>query len=148
MLADEITADLRNIRQQATIQAAKRGHSVTLPLYSKGVNYGVITASPSGSLDTSQVQGVDSDLRVKPFFAEGSTISIREFVVGALHKEMGLEVYDPDLAAASAGQKITTPSGMVLDGTQDKISGLQARMPRRVSTKLTPLLSIIWNFIF
>jgi len=35
---------------------------------------------------------------------------------------MGLEVYDPDLAAASAGQKITTPSGMVLDGTQDKIS--------------------------
>lgn len=122
MLADEITADLRNIRQQAIIQAAKRGRSVTLPLYSKGINYGVITASPSGSVDTSQVLGVDSDLRVKPFFAEGSTISIREFVVGALHKEMGLEVNDPDLAAASAGQKITTPSGMVLDGTQDKIS--------------------------
>src|SRR5205823_601730 len=38
------------------------------------------------------------------------------------HKEMGIEVNDPDLAAASAGQKITTPAGMVLDGTQDKIS--------------------------
>jgi len=33
-----------------------------------------------------------------------------------------LEVNDPDLAAASAGQKVTTPAGMVLDGTQDKVS--------------------------
>src|SRR5213075_146765 len=58
----------------------------------------------------------------KPFFAEGSTISMREFIIGALHKEMGLEVNDHDLAAASAGQKVTTPAGMVLDGTQDVIS--------------------------
>ena len=63
------------------------------------------------------------DLRVKPFFAEGSTISIREFVVGALHKEMGLEAStDPDLLTASAGGRVVTPSGMVLDGSKDKIS--------------------------
>ena len=122
ILADEITTDLRNIRQQAITQAAKSGHSVTLSLQSKGINYGSISAGPSGSVDTSHVQGVDLNLRVKPFFAEGSTTSIREFVVGALHKEMGLEVNDPDLAAASAGQKVTTPAGMVLDGTQDKVS--------------------------
>ncbi len=122
MLADEITTDLRNIRVQAISQAAKTRQPVTLPLNSKGIHYGSIAASPSGSVDTSQVQGVDTDLRVKPFFAEGSTISMREFIVGALHKEMGLEVNDPDLAAASAGQKVTTPAGMVLDGTQDKIS--------------------------
>jgi CxxC motif-containing protein (DUF1111 family) len=66
---------------------------------------------------------VDPDLRVKPFFAEGSTISIREFVVGALHKEMGLEAStDPDLLTASAGGRVVTPSGMVLDGSKDKIS--------------------------
>jgi hypothetical protein len=47
---------------------------------------------------------------------------MREFIVGALHKEMGLEVNDPDLAAASAGQKVTTPAGMVLDGSKDVIS--------------------------
>jgi hypothetical protein len=122
ILADEITADLRNIRQQAIAQAAQSGKNVTLRLKSKGIHYGSITATPSGTIDYSKVQGVDIDLRVKPFFAEGSTISIREFVVGALHKEMGIEVNDPDLAAASAGQKVTTPSGMVLDGTQDKIS--------------------------
>ncbi len=122
MLADEITADLRNTRQQAVVLAAKTGHVVTMPLTSKGIGYGKISASPSGSVDTSQVAGVDPDLRVKPFFAEGSTISMREFIVGALHKEMGLEVNDPDLAAASAGHKVTTPAGMVLDGTQDVIS--------------------------
>src|SRR5437762_9388716 len=97
MLADEITGDLRRIRQQAITQAAGSGHSVTLPLVSKGISYGTITASSTGSVDTSKVQGVDPDLRVKPFFAEGSTISMREFIVGALHKEMGLEVNDPDL---------------------------------------------------
>ena len=122
MLGDEITTDLRNIRQQAMIQAARSGRAVTLPLNSKGINYGSITASPSGSVDYSQIQGLDPDLRVKPFFAEGSTISMREFIVGALHKELGIEVNDPDLASASAGHKVVTPAGMVLDGTQDKIS--------------------------
>src|SRR5947207_5957153 len=122
MLADEITTDLRNIRQQAITRAVSSGHSVTLPLISKGIGYGLITASSTGSVDTSKVQGVDSDLRVKPFFAEGSTISMREFIVGALHKEMGLEVNDPDLAIASTGGRVVTPAGMVLDGSQDIIS--------------------------
>lgn len=121
MLADEITGHLRNIRQQAINLAKKSGHSVTLPLRSKGIDYGTITAFSSGTVDTSGVVGVDPDLRVKPFFAEGRAISIREFVVGALHKEMGIEVNDPDLAKAHAGQRVVTPSGMVLDGSQDSI---------------------------
>lgn len=121
MLADEITGDLRSIRQQAITLAAQRGHSVTLPLRSKGIDYGTITAMPSGSVDTSGVQGVNPDLRVRPFFAEGRTISIREFVVGAMHKEVGLECNDPDLANAHAGARVVTPAGMVLDGSQDAI---------------------------
>jgi Di-haem oxidoreductase, putative peroxidase len=121
MLADEITGDLRSIRQQAITMAEQSGHPVTLALRSKGVDYGTITATPSGTVDTSGVQGVNPDLRVRPFFAEGRTISVREFVVGALHKEMGIEVNDPDLAQAHAGQRVVTPSGMVLDGSQDAI---------------------------
>jgi Di-haem oxidoreductase, putative peroxidase len=123
MLADEMTTDLRATRDLAIAKALQTKHSVTLKLASKGVNYGSITANPDGSLDTSKVAGVDTDLRVKPFFAEGSTISIREFVVGALHNEMGLEASsDPDLLAASSGGRVVTPSGMVLDGSKDKIS--------------------------
>jgi hypothetical protein len=123
MLADEITTDLRNTRALAIAQAQQRKKSLTLKLASKGVQYGSITGNADGSVDVSKVVGVDTDLRVKPFFAEGSTISIREFVVGALHKEMGLEASsDPDLLTASAGERVVTPSGMVLDGSKDKIS--------------------------
>ena len=50
-------------------------------------------------------------------------ISMREFIVTALHNEMGLEASaDPDLLAASAGGRVVTPSGMVLDGSKDKIT--------------------------
>ena len=65
--------------------------------------------------------GVDNDLRVRPFKAHGATISIREFAVGALHNELGMEVHDPDLRIASKGGRVVTPSGMVLDGSQDRI---------------------------
>ena len=71
----------------------------------------------------SEVSGVDPDLRIRPFFAHGETISIREFIVGALNAEMGLQVSDPDLAAADAGRRVVTPAGMVLDGATDNIEG-------------------------
>ena len=126
MLADEITADLRAIRQQA-IQEAQLSPSNQLlikPLTSKGINYGSIAARRVGNqvtVDTSRVSGVDADLRVRPLFAQGGTISIREFIVGAWSAEMGLQSVDPELATAHNGGRFTTPSGMVLDGAKDKI---------------------------
>src|SRR5262252_8051294 len=118
-----MTSEMRGIRDLAVTLAEKRKKSVTLPLFAKGVGFGSITGNPDGSVNTSHVVGVDTDLRVKPFMADGSTISIREFVVGALHKEMGLEASsDPDLTTASAGGRVVTPAGMVLDGSKDKIS--------------------------
>ena len=126
MLADEITSDLRAIRQQAIDEALKSpsNHPVTKALISKGINYGAITATRHGTdvaVDASAVTGVDPDLRVRPFFAHGGTISIREFIVGAWNAEMGLQAVDPELATAHNGAAITTPSGMVLDGARDKI---------------------------
>ena len=130
MLGDEITTDLRSTRDLAVTLARQMKKPITLKLLSKGVSYGKIKGNPDGSVDTSQVEGVDADLRVKPFFAEGSTISMREFIVGALHNEMGLEASaDPDLLAASAGGRVVTPSGMVLDGSKDKISAPPAPDP-------------------
>jgi len=126
MLADEITADLRAIRTRTVADAVDEHQSVTRQLMSKGISYGTILAKPDGSVDTSGVQGVDSDLRVRPFFHHGGTISIREFVVGALNAEMGLQAVDPDLIAASAGGRITTPSGMVLDGALDAVEAPRA----------------------
>lgn len=120
-LADEITRDLRAIRDQAVIDAQAGGSPVKAKLKSKGIHYGKLTANPDGTVDTSEVKGVDADLRVKPFFAHGGTISIREFVVGALSAEMGLQSADPCLNAATVGGLCVTPSGMVLDGSVDTV---------------------------
>jgi hypothetical protein len=123
MLGDEITSDLRKTRAKAIHWAQQVHHPVTLELESKGIEYGYIMGRPDGSVDTSKVSGVDADLRVKPFNAEGSVFSIRQFIVDGLHNEMGLEdSNDPDILAASSGGRAVTPSGMVLDGSLDKLS--------------------------
>jgi Di-haem oxidoreductase, putative peroxidase len=127
MLADEITAELRNIREDAIRDADRTNRNVTRTLRTsagKGsVEYGRITARPNGSVDTSDVEGVDPDLRVRPFFLHGETMSIREFLVGAFNAEMGLEANDPDLrnAERDGGRRVVTPAGMVLDGRTDAI---------------------------
>src|SRR5262249_52116736 len=122
----EITSDLRAIRAEAIAEALAEHHPTTKRLTSKGINYGTITANPDGSVNTSNVRGVDADLRVRPLFHHGGTISIREFVVGALNAEMGLQAVDPDLTAASGGARIITPAGMVLDGSVDAVEAPRA----------------------
>jgi hypothetical protein len=112
MLADEITTDLRLIRAQAIADALANRRSTARLLTSKGINYGTITASPDGSVNTSNVRGVDPDLRVRPFFHHGGTISIREFVIGALNNEMGLQAVDLTSLRQASGAHITHPAGM------------------------------------
>jgi hypothetical protein len=121
MIADEISSDLRELRGQILAQARSTGVPVTATLTSKGIFYGALTALPDGSLDTSKVVGVDDDLRVRPFFAHGGKFSLREFIVGALNDEMGLQAVDPELAYAKSGGRYVTPSGMVLDGSSDRL---------------------------
>lgn len=121
MLADEITTDLRSVRDRAIALAQQREKAITVPLLSKGIEYGTLVAKPDGSVDTSGVRGIDSDLRVRPFFAHGGKISIREFIIGALNDEMGLQAVDPELAQAKAGGRLVTPAGMVLDGSLDRL---------------------------
>jgi hypothetical protein len=121
MLADEITQDLRVKRGRAHARAARSGRSVTVRLRSKDIDFGSLTVRPDGNHDATALEGVDPDLRVKPFFAEGSAFSIRQFAVGAFNNEMGLESADPDLLQASRGERVVTPSGLVLDGARDKL---------------------------
>jgi hypothetical protein len=128
MLADEVTADLRAIRAKA-LQEARQVRSggqrlpVTRSLFSKGIYYGRIKAFPDGRIDTSEVKGVNADLRVRPFFHQGVTVSMREFIVGALNAEMGLQVADPILCAVTDPanpQKVTSPAGFVYDPALDE----------------------------
>ncbi len=121
MLADEITGELRAIRQNAINEARSRRTTITRTLQSKGINYGSIRAFSDGRVDTSGVRGVNTDLRVRPFFAQGGTTSIREFVVGAFNDEMGLQAVDNLTVQAAAGARVVTPTGMVLNGAIDQV---------------------------
>ena len=124
MLGDEITRDLRTIRGEAITQASEGGSAVTLELKSKGIEFGSITAEPDGSVDTSEVNGVDEDLRVRPFFHQGGTISIREFIIGAFKAEMGLETPDDILCSATdpdSPEVMISPAGMEFDPELDTI---------------------------
>jgi hypothetical protein len=92
LLAEEATADLKRIRDQAISQAQRTGTSVkALLTTSNDVNYGFIIAQPSGSVDTSGVQGVDTDLVVKPFQWKGSVAFLRAFVRDAANNEIGMQ---------------------------------------------------------
>jgi hypothetical protein len=127
MLADEMTTELRGIRDRARQDAARTGRAATRPLTAKGINFGYITVSPAGAVDNASLRGVDPDLRVKPFFAHGGTATIREFVVGAFNDEMGLQAVDPLLTRAAGGAQVTTPTGMRINGATDTVSAPKAR---------------------
>jgi len=124
MLADEMTHDLRAVRQFDAVLAAMIGAPVALPLASKGISFGWIKALPDGTFDTSLVQGVNADLRVRPFFADGREFSLRAFAITAFNDELGMQAADPVVCAASDpthAVAVTTPGGLVLDPALDTI---------------------------
>jgi len=124
MIADEMTSELRVQRTLASQRAVATNQPVTYPLSSKRISFGSITALPDGSFDTSHVDGVNPDLRVRPFFADGREYSVRAFAVGAFNDEMGLQSPDPVLCAASDPvdpQRTVSPTGMVFDPTLDAV---------------------------
>lgn len=124
MIADEMTSNLRALRSRAAQEAAAKHADVTMPLASKFIGFGSITAHADGSFDTSHVEGVNADLRVRPFFADGREYSVRAFAVGAFADEMGLQSADPVLCAASDPihpQKTVSPAGMVFDPALDAV---------------------------
>ncbi len=124
MLADEMTTELRTMRALAIQIASIWGHNITLPLSSKSIDFGTITARPDGSVDTSHIEGVNEDLRIRPFFSDGREFSLRAFAVGAFNDEMGLQSADPVLCQASdpaAAITTITPAGLRLDPSLDLI---------------------------
>ncbi len=121
MLGDEMTTELRDQRTNAINAARSRNQTVTQNLSTKGVSFGSLRAFPNGTVDTAGVRGVNADLRVRPFFAQGDTTSIREFVVGAFNDEMGLQSVDALTIAGANRQRVVTPTGMVLDGRIDTV---------------------------
>ena len=94
LLAREMTRELL-AQEQATIEEAqKSGWPVRREISAKGIDFGAITAHPSGFVYTSEVEGVDGDLIVRPFIQKGVTTSLREFTNDAMLHHHGIENYE------------------------------------------------------
>lgn len=91
LVAGEMTRDLQAIAASAQKQALAGNKVVTLNLVTKGIKFGTITAKPDGTLDKSGVQGVASDLVVRPFNAGGLVATLRQFVLDASEQHHGIQ---------------------------------------------------------
>lgn len=126
MLAAEMTTDLLNLRAQATEQAALQGNSVTEDLVAKGVSFGKLTVAPDGTVDTSKIEGVDTDLVVKPFGWKGNVAKLRRFAEDAARIHFGAQSHvlalqwkdKPDIEKLGPGPNWWDPDN---DGVQREI---------------------------
>ncbi len=91
LLGREMTHDLRAERDKAVAAARQSGKPETVALSSKGVDFGSLTVMPDGLVDFSDLDGVDSDLTIRPFSQKGVFASLRQFAINAANAHLGLE---------------------------------------------------------
>lgn len=91
LLAREMTTDLRALRTAALSEARATGEAATVALVTKGVDFGTITALPDGLVDLSGIEGVDTDLIVRPFSQKGVFASLRQFTINAANTHIGMQ---------------------------------------------------------
>ncbi len=90
-LAREMSLDLQRARDAALDQAEASGDSVLIQLRTKGVEFGTLTARPNGSVDASEVTGIDADLIVKPFGWKGQFPDLRRAIEDAARVHFGIQ---------------------------------------------------------
>ena len=86
LLAKEMTIRLQELKAQAL---ASPGEEV--PLEAKGVYFGTIIADKHGNLDTSNLEGINQDLVVRPFGRKGEFATVRAFDRGAMQFHFGMQ---------------------------------------------------------
>ena len=115
-LAVEMTTELIAIRESAKQSAAANHKDVTKPLVTKGVSFGEVTAHPDGTFDNSRIEGVDTDLIIKPFHQKGVVNSLRVFSNNAYNHHHGME------AVERFGKAQTGTDDFDGDGIKDELS--------------------------
>jgi hypothetical protein len=91
LLAEEMTTTLQG--QLATARARLVGGvtTTTQAFTAKGVNFGTATVTAT---TITGLQGIDTDLVVKPFQWKGSVAFVRKFVRDAGHNEIGMQAVE------------------------------------------------------
>ncbi len=87
----EMSLDLAKQRTELRADAIARGAAIEIELASKGVSFGKLRASATGDIDASAVQGVATDLVVRPFGWKGTVDRLRRFSEDAARVHFGVQ---------------------------------------------------------
>ncbi len=130
-LAAEMTADLHAQRE-----AARTRPGEAVRLRSKGVDFGhIVHLGVEGGFDTSDVEGVDDDLVVRPFGRKGEFATIRDFDRDALRFHFGIEpVEDVGADLDADGDGVANEIGV---GAVSALEIFEVTLPRPVRDRPT-----------
>ena len=91
LLSREITIDLLNIVEKSKKLSIDENKVIKADLESKGINYGYIEVHPNGFIDRSNVDGIDSDLVLRPFIQKGVIGTLRDFSNISMNHHHGMQ---------------------------------------------------------
>lgn len=134
LLAREMSLELQAVRTEALAQARKSGKAVRLNLNAKGIDFGYISAEPDGSVNLDELDGVDTDLVIRPFTQKGVMTSLRQFTVNALNHHHGMQA-DERFGARWTGSDDFDGDGKTGEITSGDVSAMvawQATLPAPV----------------
>jgi len=90
-LAEEMSANLQDRRDDAITFARSRGEDVRLQLETHGINFGILEIDREGGVNDSELEGIDSDLVVRPFGWKGAFADLRDVVEDAANVHHGMQ---------------------------------------------------------
>ena len=129
-----MSLELQSVRTEALAQARKTGEAVRLNLNAKGIDFGYISAEPDGSVNLDELDGVDTDLVIRPFTQKGVMTSLRQFTVNALNHHHGMQA-DERFGARWTGSDDFDGDGKTGEITSGDVSAMvawQATLPAPV----------------
>src|SRR5262245_13129816 len=136
-LAHEMTGELQQQRADLLHDAARAGATRETRLTSKGIDFGVLRATPRGEIDASGIRGVDADLVVKPFGWKGTLPSFTDFAAEALQIHIGIQ---SDVLLASASPEVV---GKGNDATDPDGDGVREELGRGPFAAMTAHLALL-----
>lgn len=128
-LGEEMTADLH-----AQVGKAMRSLSAggSVPLSSKGVQFGVLRRGANGRLDLTGIRGVSLDLVVRPFGWKGTATSLRQQIVTSLQQNLGIQAEELVRRLGAGGALGSGPpgdpdaDGVLREATEGMVTALTA----------------------
>jgi mono/diheme cytochrome c family protein len=138
-LAREMSRDLQKERADLVREAARAGAGREARLTAKGVDFGVLRATPKGEIDASGIRGVDSDLVVKPFGWKGTFAGFMDIAGEALQVHIGIQ---SDELLASGSRELVGDGNDSADPDGDGVRGELGRGPFAAMTAHLALLEL------